>query len=123
MLTNAQFRFGSDKQTIKIRDNIRTAKVWMDECKPYFDAATARKEKCVTSISTIRVFCVEETGGRTSSRYIQAFAYQNNGQIVFHHSLCLSLAKMEESTERITDANQLNDPWNEYHESCGTIEL
>lgn len=41
--------------------------------------------------------------------YSQGFAYQNNGQIVFHYEMCLSLAEEENITEQITDANQLTD--------------
>lgn len=37
------YTFGGDKQEVKIRNNIRIAKVWMDEYKPYFDVVTARK--------------------------------------------------------------------------------
>lgn len=42
--------------------------------------------------------------------YTQGFSYQKNDQIVFHHSLCLSLAVKENITKNITDPKELNDP-------------
>lgn len=42
--------------------------------------------------------------------YTQGFSYQKNQQIVFHHTLCLSLAEEENITEPITDTKLLNDP-------------
>lgn len=42
--------------------------------------------------------------------YSQGFSYQRNGQIVFHHSLCLGLAKKENITETTIDMNERNDP-------------
>lgn len=42
--------------------------------------------------------------------YSQGFSYQQNGQIVFHHSVCLSLAKAENVTESIFDMDEINDP-------------
>lgn len=37
------YSFNGDKQAVKIRNNIRTALVWMGEYKPYFDVITSRK--------------------------------------------------------------------------------
>lgn len=34
------YTFNGDKNEVKIRNNIRIAKVWMDEYKPYFDVVT-----------------------------------------------------------------------------------
>lgn len=42
--------------------------------------------------------------------YSQGFAYQKNQQIVFHHSLCLSLAKWENVSEPIVNVTNMNDP-------------
>lgn len=42
--------------------------------------------------------------------YSQGFSYQRNGQIVFHHSLCLSLAEKEVINESSDDIEELNDP-------------
>lgn len=42
--------------------------------------------------------------------YSQGFSYQRNGQIVFHYSLCLELAKKENPTETMFDMNEINDP-------------
>lgn len=37
------YSFNGDKQEVKIINNMRTAEVWMDEYKPYFDVVTAGK--------------------------------------------------------------------------------
>lgn len=42
--------------------------------------------------------------------YAQAFAYQKNQQIVFHHSLCLGLAKWEKVSEPIFNVTNMNVP-------------
>lgn len=42
--------------------------------------------------------------------YSQGFSYQKNHQIVFHHSLCLSLAQPEETPALAVEAIEINDP-------------
>lgn len=37
------YTFNGDKQEVKIINNMRTAEVWMDEYKPYFDVVTPGK--------------------------------------------------------------------------------
>lgn len=48
--------------------------------------------------------------------YHQGFSYQNNQQIVFHHSLCLSLAEIRNATatdlDYIMDASTEIEPTN-----------
>lgn len=42
--------------------------------------------------------------------YSQGFAYQKNQQIVFHHSMCLGLARWENVSEPIFNVTNLKDP-------------
>lgn len=42
--------------------------------------------------------------------YSQGFSYQRNGQIVFHHSVCLDIAKKENFTGTVLDLDETNDP-------------
>lgn len=42
--------------------------------------------------------------------YSQGFSYQKNHQIVFHYTVCLSLARKENITELPSDTQLLNDP-------------
>lgn len=48
------YSFNADQDEIKFRNNIRTAAVWMDEYKAYFDAVIPRK-LTISQLSSLKM--------------------------------------------------------------------